>query len=232
MRIDKYLSKSGYGTRNEVKKIIKAKRVFVNDSLCEKIDMHIDENSDVVYVDDVLVEYEEFHYFMFHKPAGYVTTTDLTTDSIMNFIDEPYQDLFACGRLDKDTEGLLLITNDGKLSHALLAPRNHIEKEYIVRCVHELNDEDIYKIENGLIEEGGNTFMPAKIFQSDPLEYHIIICEGKFHEIKRIFLALDNEVTYLKRIRMKNLILDENIALGEYRKLTNDELENLKEVLS
>ena len=231
MRLDKYLSKMGFGTRNEVKKLIRAQHVFVNDECVIQFDMKIDEDNDVVKVDDEIVEYEEFHYYMLNKPQDYITSTELSSNSIMNLIYEPYNDLFPCGRLDKDTEGLLLITNDGQLSHALLAPKNHIEKEYIVECAKELSEEDIKHIEAGDIAEGGNTFLPAKIFKSGELEYHIIVCEGKYHEIKRIFLALDNEVLYLKRIRMKNLVLDETLDLGEYRKLSIEEIEDLKEVL-
>ena len=147
---------------------------------------------------------------------------------MLDLIDSSIPDLFPVGRLDKDTVGLLLITNDGELAHNLLSPSKHVDKEYEVELLHPLSDEDILKIEKG-IRLHDEEFQPAVYKKMDDLHCRLIIHEGKYHQIKRMMEALQNEVVFLKRIRMKNLVLDENLQLGQSRELTAEELRDLKE---
>ena len=227
MRLDKFLCDTGFGTRSEVKKIIRDKLVSVNDVIITKADFKVDEVNDVINVDGFDVSYKANAYYMLNKPKGYVSSTSDKHATVLDLIYENDKDLFPCGRLDKDTEGLLLITNDGDLAHKLLSPKNGIEKEYYVVARDIIDDTQIKRIESG-VEKGGVSYLPAKLINIKDNECHIIVTEGKFHEIKEIFLAVGNEVTYLKRIRMHNLTLDESLASGEYRELSEEEINKLK----
>lgn len=227
MRLDRFLAEQGCGTRSEVKKSIRRGEVSVNGSTDVRADMHIDENHDVItFLGEELV-YQKYIYLMFHKPAGCISAVSGSSETVMDYISEPYRDLFPCGRLDKDTEGLLLITNDGPLAHELLSPKKKIEKEYFVRCEKKLSDADISRIAEGITYQK-ISYQPAVITEADEDSCHITVTEGKFHEIKLIFEALGNRVTYLKRLRMKNLVLDEDLAPGEYRYLSEEEIRDLK----
>ena len=206
MRLDRMLSNAHAGTRSQVKKLVKDKRVKVNGVLAKTSSMQINEKEDTVTVDDVPVIYEEHMYLMLHKPAGYISATEGRVPTVMDLIYEDGKGLFPCGRLDKDTEGLLLIMNDGPLAHQLLSPKQHVEKEY-----------------------NGETYKPAKVKYINPYACNLIITEGKYHEIKLMFASIGDKVTYLKRLRMKNLVLDENLKPGEYRYLTEQEIQDLKE---
>ena len=227
MRLDKYLCDSGFGTRNEVKKIIKNKIVYINGELITKADYKVNEIEDTVIVDGNVVCYKKFSYYMLNKPSGYVSSTSDSKATVMDLIYENDKDLFPCGRLDKDTEGLLLITNDGDLAHKLLSPKNGIEKEYYVETLYNIDENQIALIEKGIIKDKVQ-YKPAKLINVEDNSCHIIITEGKFHEIKEMFLAVNNQVNYLKRLRMHNLKLDEELELGEYRELSEEELNNLK----
>ena len=227
IRLDKFLADSGCGTRSEVKKSIRRGEVSVNGTTDVRADMHIDEENDVVTFLNEEIVWQKYVYLMFHKPAGCISATSGNTETVMDYIGEPYKDLFPCGRLDKDTEGLLLITNDGPLAHELLSPKKKIEKEYYVEFANDFAEEDIQKVREGIVYQKVS-YQPAKITEVKDHTCHIIVTEGKFHEIKLIFEALGNEVTYLKRLRMKNLKLDEDLAPGEYRYLYEDEIEDLK----
>ncbi|MBR2825267.1 MAG: rRNA pseudouridine synthase [Solobacterium sp.] len=226
MRLDKYLSDCGLGTRKEVKKLIREGIVKVNGEVIVTSSFVFDETSEVS-VEDEIIPYQKYVYIMLHKPAGYISATESREANVLDLIEEYYKGLYPVGRLDKDTEGLLLITNDGPLGHQLLSPKKHVEKEYIVQVNHPLSEMDLKQFADG-IQWKDESFLPAKVFQSDTTEYHVIIQEGKFHQIKRMFQALDNEVVYLKRIRMKNLILDDSLEIGQYRFLTDEEIEDLK----
>ena len=227
MRLDKFLCDTGFGTRSEVKKIIRDKLVSVNDVIITKADFKVDEVNDIINVDGFDVSYKAYAYYMLNKPKGYVSSTSDKHATVLDLIYENDKDLFPCGRLDKDTEGLLLITNDGDLAHKLLSPKNGIEKEYYVIARDIIDDTQIKRIESG-VEKGGVSYLPAKLINIKDNECHIIVTEGKFHEIKEIFLAVGNEVTYLKRVRMHNLTLDESLASGEYRELSEEEINKLK----
>ena len=228
MRLDRFLAENGCGTRSEVKKSIRRREVTVNGETALKADMHIDEENDVICFLGEEIIYQKYVYLMFHKPAGCISATSGSAETVMDYIAEPYKDLFPCGRLDKDTEGLLLITNDGPLAHELLSPKKKTEKEYLVHFAEDLSEADIGRIENGITYQK-TVYRPARITEVSGRTCHIILTEGKFHEIKMIFEALGNEVLYLKRLRMKNLELDENLAPGEYRYLTEEEISDLRE---
>jgi 16S rRNA pseudouridine516 synthase len=227
MRLDRILANARVGTRSQVKKIVKEGRVTVNGETAPSSDIRVDEKTARIEVDGTPVIYEQYVYYMLNKPAGYITATEGSVPIVMDLIAEDYKGMFPCGRLDKDTTGLLLIMNDGPLAHELLSPKKHVDKEYIVGLEHPVSDEDIQRISEG-ISYDGEEYKPAVYKKISDTTGSIILKEGKYHEIKLIFKALDNKVVSLKRIRMKNLILDENLKEGEYRPLSEEELADLK----
>ena len=231
MRLDKYLTNQGIGSRSQVKALIKSKKVFVNNVLENKPERHIDENNDIVSLDGVNLEYNKFYYYMLNKPPGVLTAVkDNNYKTVMDIMDvTPKEGLFPVGRLDKDTEGLLLITNDGELSHNLLSPKKHVNKTYNVELNGELIDSDIDLFAKGLDIGEKNITKPAKLeILSGRNRAYITITEGKYHQVKRMFQAIGLTVTFLKRISMGSLILDKNLKSGGYRKLTEEEISNLK----
>lgn len=233
MRLDKLLAHCGFGTRKEVKDIIKKGYVQVNGITIKKDKTHVDPDCDEVFVDGEKVIYEEFVYYMLNKPKGYVSATeDNVYPTVVELIDDYYRDdLFPVGRLDVDTEGLLLMCNDGQLAHRLLSPKNHCSKIYYAKIKGIVTQDDIETFKNGVVIDDDYQCMSAnlKILGCDESnsEIEVEIYEGKFHQVKKMFLAVGKEVTYLKRIRMKNLILDDNLKLGEFRRLTLEELDDL-----
>ena len=256
MRLDKFLANSGIGTRKEVKEILKNKKVSVNDIFVKDGKIQIDEEKDVVKYENKIVNYKPFVYIMMNKPAGVISATeDNHHKTVIDLLNNNYKtyDIFPVGRLDIDTEGLLLLTNDGVLSHNLLSPKKHVDKKYYVKIARPLSESDIKKLENGIKLEENFITKNAKIeiiknnFEknSENFEFienkktennvkenenlvYITISEGKFHQVKRMFKAVGNEVLYLKRIKMGNLWLDESLELGKYRELTEEELNSLK----
>ena len=231
MRLDKYLTNQGIGSRSQVKALIKSKKVFVNNVLENKPERHFDENNDIVSLDGVNLEYNKFYYYMLNKPPGVLTAVkDNNYKTVMDIMDvTPKEGLFPVGRLDKDTEGLLLITNDGELSHNLLSPKKHVNKTYYVELNGELIDSDIDLFAKGLDIGEKNITKPAKLeILSGRNRAYITITEGKYHQVKRMFQAIGLTVTFLKRISMGSLILDKNLKSGGYRKLTEEEISNLK----
>lgn len=228
MRLDRLLSNAHAGTRSQVKKFVKEGRVKVNGVVAKTSSMQVDAYNDAITLDEESVVYEEHMYLMLNKPAGYISSTEeRNVPTVMDLIYEDNNGLFPCGRLDKDTEGLLLITNDGPLAHRLLSPKHHVEKEYYVEHALDISDDDIQRIEHG-ISFNGYDYKPARIEVLTPKTCHMIITEGKYHEIKFIFQSLGDKVIYLKRLRMKNLVLDETLKPGEYRYLTQSEIDDLK----
>ncbi|ACZ01216.1 pseudouridine synthase [Streptobacillus moniliformis] len=229
MRLDKFLANSGIGTRKEVKEIIKNRKIFVNDKIVMSSDLKIDETKDIIKYENNVINYTKFRYIMLNKPKGYISATnDNKQKTVLDLItDFKTYKLFPVGRLDIDTEGLLLLTNDGDLAHNLLSPKKHVEKKYYVELSQDISSDDISNIEKGIdIGEGIITRL-SKIIKVDDNKLYIIITEGKFHQVKRMFKAVNNEVKYLKRISMGSLILDEKLNLGEYRELTYEELRSL-----
>lgn len=236
IRLDKYLADSGCGTRSQVKAIVKQGRISVNNEIIKKSDIKIDLEKDVVLIDGTAVNFEEYSYYMLNKPCGVVSaTTDTKDKTVIELIDEAKRrDLFPVGRLDKDTEGLLLITNDGKLANDLLAPGKHVAKKYYAKIDGVVNDETVKLFEDGVDIGDEKLTAPAKleIISTDEAnknsEIIIEITEGRYHQIKRMFEAVSMKVTYLKRLSMGSLSLDEKIPCGEYRRLTAEEIEALK----
>ena len=235
IRLDKYLADMSIGTRQEVKKYIRQGRVKINEDIIKKPEYKIREDEDKITFDGAPVAYETFEYYMLNKPAGVISATEDKRDkTVLDLIKEKNRkDLFPVGRLDKDTEGLLLITNDGALAHRLLSPKKHVDKCYYAEISGGVTEDDVRvfkeRINIGTQEEPEWT-MPAvlKILEKGTVSrIRLTIREGKFHQVKRMFLAVGKEVVYLKRERMGALVLDEELAPGEYRKLTDSELKSI-----
>lgn len=234
IRLDKFLCEMGIGTRSKVKKLIKANYVTVNNTSAVKAETKIDTSKDVVLVNGKRISYVKYEYYILNKPAGCVSATeDNMHKTVMDYItDSARKDLFPVGRLDFDTEGLLLITNDGELSHKLLSPSKHVKKTYYARIAGKVTDEDIKAFKNGLDIGEDKPTKPGEleIITSDDIsEILLTITEGKFHQVKRMFTAVGKEVIYLKRVAFGNLILPDDLEIGEYRELTDDEISNLKQ---
>lgn len=232
IRMDKYLSEMGIGTRSEVKKYIRQGAVSV-DGVTVKVPEHkIDEKRQKVCFQGKAVSYVTFEYYMLNKPSGVISATqDAKEKTVIDLISSKVRkDLFPVGRLDKDTEGLLLITNDGQLAHQLLSPKKHVDKVYYAKIQGKVTDEDREKFSQGLCIGSGETVKPSKLeilVSGEISEIELTIQEGKFHQVKRMFEAVGKKVIYLKRLSMGSLQLDENLELGEYRPLTKEELEQL-----
>jgi 16S rRNA pseudouridine516 synthase len=235
IRLDKYLADMGCGTRQEVKKFIRSGQVSVDGIVVKKPETKVEQTVQEVFLNGEKVGYESFEYYMLNKPAGVISATeDQSCQTVVDLIkDKKRKDLFPVGRLDKDTEGLLLITNDGALAHRLLSPKKHVDKCYFARICGKVTEEDVRSFEKGVnigSQEQPEITMPGKleIITSDDIsKIRLTIQEGKFHQVKRMFQAVGKEVIYLKRLRMGTLILDENLGIGEYRPLTKEELEKL-----
>lgn len=236
MRIDKFLANQDIGSRSQVKQYIKNGMITVNGTVCRSPEQKIDENTDQITCNGTVIGYQKHHYYMLNKPAGCVSATndnlhmtvlDLLKDSVS------VKNLFPVGRLDIDTEGLLLITDDGELSHNLLSPSKHVAKTYFARIDGLTTEEHIQEFKNGLDIGDDKPTKPGTLVikHTDPnaqtSEIFLTITEGRYHQVKRSFEALGMKVTYLKRLSMGSLTLDENLAPGEFRELTDSELQAL-----
>lgn len=234
MRLDKFLADMQLGTRSQVKDFIKKGLVTVNGKPVTKADLKIEEKTDVVTCKGQTLSYQKYRYFLLHKPAGVVTATKDSRDkTVMELLPkELASDFFPVGRLDKDTEGLLLITNDGELSHKLLSPKRHVAKTYYVVCDGVLTDEAVKKLEQGVDIGDDKITLPADVEvvekAHDSYTIRLTITEGRFHQVKRMIHAVGGEVTYLKRLSMGSLMLDETLAKGSWRELTDEEIAMLK----
>lgn len=234
LRLDKYLTELGLGTRTEVKKLIKEKLVTVNGVCALKPEQKIEEQTDEVCVRGKKLDFAAYEYYLFYKPAGCVSATrDSLHKTVMDYLTDTIRtDLFPVGRLDIDTEGLLLITNDGALSHDLLSPAKHVAKTYYAKVKGRVTEKDVNLFDNGVDIKEGRLTRPAKlvILKSDEIsEIELTITEGKFHQVKRMFEAVGKEVLYLKRLSMGVLVLPEDLKPGEYRALTKEEIDLLKQ---
>ncbi|MBR5614112.1 MAG: rRNA pseudouridine synthase [Clostridia bacterium] len=233
MRLDRFLAETGFGTRTEVKKLIKLGKVLVNGETAKKAELHIDPQTADVKVDGNAAVYRKFIYLMLNKPCGYVSATwDKKLPTVIDLLPEQYRHFepFPVGRLDIDTEGLLLLTNDGELSHRLLSPKHHVPKTYIAEVERCVTNSDIAAFKQGVTLDDGYKTLSAElkgISDKAPFWAEITISEGKFHQVKRMFEAVGSRVLYLKRVKMKNLVLDENLDLGEIRELTEQEISHL-----
>lgn len=234
MRLDKYLAEMGIGSRSAVKELVRKGRVTLNDEPVKNPDVKMIPGQDKVTLDGELVGYVALEYYMLNKPQGVLSATmDKKSETVVDLITSKVRkDLFPVGRLDRDTEGLLLITNDGMLAHNLLSPKKHVDKVYYAVVEGKVEEQHVKDFEKGIILSDGTPTMPAylEILKSaDISEIRLTIHEGKFHQVKRMFEAIGCHVTYLKRLRMGTLVLDEKLAPGEYRKLTEDELNAIKQ---
>lgn len=258
IRIDKFLAEMSVGTRSEVKKMIRAGRITVNDEEVKRPEQKVDPDSDIVSVDGNLVIYSQYEYFMLNKPAGYVSATkDDEHMTVLELISEKSRnDLFPVGRLDIDTEGLLLITNDGELSHKLLSPKSHVDKTYFLLTKGRVTEDDVDLLEKGIDIGDEKPTLPANVSDisvvkwDDIKSYHdnilsakefdekdrlgefttlyLTIHEGRYHQVKRMMAKVGKPVLYLKRVSMGTLKLDEKLSVGDYRKLTEKEIEDIK----
>lgn len=227
IRLDKYLCEMEAGTRSEVKAFIKKGRVTVNGETAKAPEQKVDETKDTVTLDGHSFSYQKYFYYMLHKPAGVVTAVrDHHDQTVLDLlVDAPGKDLSPVGRLDKDTEGLLLITNDGALSHRLLSPVKHVPKTYLVHTKKPVTSQMCEKLEAG-VEIGDETpTAPAKtkLLSDTDCGLLLTITEGRFHQVKRMLQAVGNEVVYLKRLSMGTLVLDETLSKGSWRALTEEE---------
>jgi 16S rRNA pseudouridine516 synthase len=235
MRLDKLLANMGYGSRKEVKVLLKQKAVTVDGVTVKDSAMHVDPEKQNVSVFGERVEYIEFIYIMMNKPPGVISATEDKYDQTVLDLLDPYVqhfEPFPVGRLDKDTEGLLLITNDGTLAHNLLSPKKHVPKWYYAKIEGEVTQSDIDAFAQGVTLDDGYHTKPGELkilVSGEQSEIELMIQEGKFHQVKRMFEAVGKKVTYLKRISMGPLQLDEKLELGDYRELTEQELQSLME---
>lgn len=234
-RIDKILANLGYGSRKDIRKICKDGLVKVDGKIIKDSSLHIDPENSEISIGNEIINYREFVYIIMNKPQGVISATEDTRDkTVVDLLDDEYRpfEVFPVGRLDKDTEGLLLLTNDGKLAHNLLSPKKHVPKTYYAKIDGVVTDEDGQKFKEGVFIEKDYKTLPAdlKILKSDEIsEIELTIYEGKFHQVKRMFEAVDKTVVYLKRLSMGPLKLDNTLDLGQYRELTEEELDRLKE---
>lgn len=233
LRIDKMLANLGYGSRKEVKALLKNKAVKVNDQIIKDAKHQVNPDKDEVTLHGDIVEYKEFIYLMMNKPPGIISATeDKMEETVIDLlqIEDAVYNPFPVGRLDKDTEGLLLITNDGKLAHHLLSPKKHVPKTYFAMIKGEVDETDVAAFKKGVTLDDGYVTKPGDLkIQKAGLtsDIELTISEGKFHQVKRMFESVGKKVVYLKRLSMGPISLDESLALGEYRELTEDEIDLL-----
>ncbi len=235
MRVDKLLSNVGVASRAELKKYCKQGLISVNGKVINNPGVQVDPENDEVKFNGEKIVYREFVYIMLNKPDGYISATfDKYDPIVLDLIDQSYLvfEPFPVGRLDKDTEGLLVLTNDGQLAHRVLSPKKHVPKTYYAKIQGKVTEEDILAFEKGVILDDGYETMPSqlKILKSDDIsEIELTIHEGKFHQVKRMFESVGKKVVYLKRISMGKLKLDESLELGAYRELTEEEVKLIEE---
>lgn len=234
-RLDKVLGNMGYGSRKEVKASCKKGLVVVDGEVVKDSAMKVDPETSVIEINGEVVNYRKFIYLLLNKPAGVVSATfDNHDETVIDLLDPEYQvfEPFPVGRLDKDTVGFLLLTNDGELNHKLIAPKNHVDKVYYAEINKPVDESDVKAFRNGITIDDGYKCMPGDLeiisATEDGSEVLVTIQEGKFHQVKRMFEALDKSVVYLKRVKFGPMELDESLEEGEYRELTDEELEILK----
>lgn len=230
MRLDKFLCDTAGLTRTEAKNAVKKGQIAVNGQVQKAADFKVKENTDTVTFQGKPLFYAVFHYYMLHKPAGVITATeDKKESTVMDILrEEKVKNLFLVGRLDKDTEGLLLITDDGELAHNLLSPKKHVDKEYLVKVRDSISEEDCRKLSEGVDIGDEKPTAPAKVERVAEKEILLTIREGRFHQVKRMLQAVGNEVLYLKRLSMGRLRLPEDLEKGAYRPLSEEEIYKIK----
>lgn len=236
-RLDKVLANLGYGSRKDVKKIIKSGAVEIDNVIVKDNNMQIDPYKSIVKVDGEEISYKKYIYLMMNKPDGVISATfDDYERTVIDLLEEEHKafEPFPVGRLDKDTVGLLLLTNDGDLNHRLISPKWHVDKIYYAKINAPLNEEDVKAFEEGIVLDDGYKCMPGKLeivkSGENESEVKVTIQEGKYHQVKRMFESLEKKVVYLKRLTFGGLNLDENLDEGRYRELTDMEISFLKNI--
>ena len=228
-RIDKILSSQNIASRSGIKALIRSGSILANGQIVKRPEEKYDPMTTRFIVNGQSVTVQQFVYIMLNKPQGVLSASnDKHAKTVIDLLPEEWKrrDLFPAGRLDKDTEGFILLTNDGELAHKMLAPKSHVYKLYEVHCDRTLTEEDVRRFAEG-IQTGGQNFLPAEMKIVDGNKALVEICEGKFHQIKRMFYAVGAEVVYLKRLRIGGVRLDETLASGQARNLTESEIVNL-----
>lgn len=230
MRLDKFLCDTAGLTRTEAKNAVKKGQIAVNGQVQKAADFKVKENTDTVTFQGKPLSYATFHYYILHKPAGVITATeDKKESTVMDILrEEKVKNLFPVGRLDKDTEGLLLITDDGELAHNLLSPKKHVDKEYLVKVRDSISEDDCRKLSEGVDIGDEKPTAPAKVERVAEKEILLTIREGRFHQVKRMLQAVGNEVLYLKRLSMGSLRLPKDLEKGAYRPLSEEEIYKIK----
>lgn len=224
MRVDKFLAKNNFGSRSDVKRIIKKKLVSINDLVITDSSRHVDLDKDIVKVQDQIIDYKKDVYYMLNKPSGYISSHDEGQyPSVLELIHDDRNDLIFVGRLDVDTEGLLLITNDGKFSHQVAHGKKEVYKQYYAELEKTFDQTFIAQLEAG-IPMDDTILKPARLEMVNENTILLSIAEGKYHQVKRMMHYCDNEVTYLKRLKIGDLELDKNLQVGEYRELSQNEI--------
>lgn len=238
MRVDKFLHDMNMGTRTQIRKMIKDKLIFVNDTVVKTGRVKVDPVIDEVRLKDQVIEYQQYFYFMMNKPLGVLTATEdrkqKTVMDLFNKVDLR-SDLFPVGRLDKDTQGLLLITNNGQLAHDLLAPERHVDKTYEAVVTRKITDQAVEEFQKGITLKDGTTLKPAQLIiehyseLDDQTVVKVVLKEGKYHQVRRMFGSLGEKVVTLRRTSFGPLELDVGLLPGTYRELTDDEINRLVE---
>ncbi len=233
-RLDKVLSNFGFGSRNDIKRLVKNGLVVVDGTAVRDASIHVDPENSIITVAGKKLNYRKFIYIMMNKPAGIISATfDAKLKTAIDILPEEFScfDLFPAGRLDIDTEGMLLLTNDGQLAHDILSPKKHVDKRYYALIDGQVTDEDVGKFADGVVIDDGYKTMPSELFiirSGIRSEIELVLHEGKFHQVKRMFEAAGKKVVYLKRIQMGGLKLDESLKPGECRELTAEEVKLLQ----
>ncbi|OAA91486.1 pseudouridine synthase [Clostridium ljungdahlii] len=236
-RIDKILANLGFGTRKEIKAVVKNGEVKIDGTVIKDSSMKIDPDKSTIEVGGNVVEYKKNIYLLMNKPQGVVSATfDNYDETVIDILEPEYQAFkpFPVGRLDKDTEGLLLITNDGELNHRMISPKNHVDKVYYAEIDKYLDERDVNRFKKGIQLKDGYKCLPGKLHiiesNEDGAKVEVTIQEGKFHQVKRMFNALGKNVVYLKRIKFGPIELDKDLNLGQYRELSKNEIESIKRI--
>ena len=225
LRLDKFLSNMGKATRSESGKLVRQGKVLVNGIPAKKSDMQINEGVDEIILNGIPVTYKKFTYIMLNKPQGYVSATDDPHEkTVLDLVDpeDKRKGLFPCGRLDKNTLGLVILTNDGEGAHRLLSPKHHVSKVYKFEALSPISQKDVEMLEKG-VDIGGYLTKPCRVALTGESSGEITLTEGKYHQIKRMLEAVNNKITYLERISFGTIMLDTSLARGEWRYLTPNE---------
>jgi 16S rRNA pseudouridine516 synthase len=232
MRLDKFFTQAGVLSRSQCAKAAKTGAITVDGVTVRDTASNVDPEKNVIAYNGEVIDYSEYVYIMMNKPLGYVCSNDEPGEALVfDLLDEKYKrkDIFTVGRLDKATSGLIIITNDGKSAHAALSPKHHVEKTYEYTLAEPLSEQDKTKLENGIELKDGYTAKPCKIIQDDEKSGRIILSEGKYHQIRRMFAAVSNKVETLERISFGKLTLDSSLKRGQWRLLTDDEINGFKQ---